>query len=108
MSLRLQINIRIILTSIAILVLGSSVAIWQARSAVSKEIDSSLNLAAQLIKLNFPQSQPNAVDVSAWLPRFVSLEQTRHLKIQLKEPTGQVVKFTAGQNHASDTDVPPQ
>ena len=53
MSLRLQINIRIILTSIAILVLGSSVAIWQARSAVSKEIDSSLNLAAQLIKLNF-------------------------------------------------------
>ena len=108
MSLRLPINIRIILTSIAILVLGSSVAIWQARSAVSKEIDSSLNLAAQLIKLNFPQSQPNAVDVSAWLPRFVSLEQTRHLKIQLKEPTGQVVKFTAGQNHASDTDVPPQ
>ncbi len=108
MSLRLQINIRIILTSIAILVLGSSVAIWQARSAVSKEIDSSLNLAAQLIKLNFPQSQPNAVDVSAWLPRFVSLEQTRHLKIQLKEPTGQVVKFTAGQNRASDTDVPPQ
>lgn len=108
MSLRLQINIRIILTSIAILVLGSSVAIWQARSAVSKEIDSSLNLAAQLIKLNFPQSQPNAVDVSAWLPRFVSLEQTRHLKIQLKEPTGQVVKFTAGQNRTSDTDVPPQ
>ncbi len=108
MSLRFQINIRIILTSIAILILGGTVAIWQARSAVSKEIDSSLNLAAQLIKLNFPQSQTSAVDVSAWLPRFVSLEQTRHLKIQLKEPTGQVVKFTAEQNRIADEDLPPQ
>ena len=108
MSLRFKINVRIILTSIAILILGGSVAIWQARSAVSKEIDSSLNLAAQLIKLNFSQSQTSTVDVSAWLPRFVSLEQTRHLKIQLKEPTGQVVKFTAGQNRTSDDDLPPQ
>lgn len=108
MSLRFQINVRIFLTSIAILVLGGSVAVWQARNAVSREIDSSLNLAAQLIKLNFPQSQQSAVDVSAWLPRFVSLEQTRHLKIQLKEPGGAVVKFTAGQKRAPDDDMPPQ
>ncbi len=108
MSLRLQINIRIILTSIAILVLSGSVAIWQARSAVSKEIKSSLNLSAQLIKLNFPQSETNAVDVSAWLPRFVSLEQTRHLKIQLKEPTGQIVRFTGGHPPVPTADMPPQ
>jgi len=108
MSLRFQINVRICLTSVAILILGGSVAIWQARGAVSKEIDSSLNLAAQLIKLNFPQSQQSAVDVSAWLPRFVSLEQTRHLKIQLKEPNGEVVKFTAEQKRAPNADMPPQ
>ncbi|MDD5275638.1 MAG: histidine kinase [Methylovulum sp.] len=108
MSLRFQINVRIILTSIAILILGGSVAIWQARSAVSKEIDSSLNLAAQLIKLNFPQSQTSTVDVSDWLPRFVSLEQTRHLKIQLKEATNQVVKFSAKQSPTATADVPPQ
>ncbi|MDP2903254.1 MAG: LapD/MoxY N-terminal periplasmic domain-containing protein [Methylovulum sp.] len=108
MSLRSQINVRIFFTSVAILILGGSVAIWQARSAVSKEIDSSLNLAAQLIKLNFPQSQRNAVDVSAWLPRFVSLEQTRHLKIQLKTPAGEVVKFTSGQKRTPDAETPPQ
>ncbi|MDO9106024.1 MAG: histidine kinase [Methylovulum sp.] len=108
MSLRSQINARIFLTSVAILILGGSVAVWQARSAVSKEIDSSLNLAAQLIKLNFPQSQQSAVDVSAWLPRFVSLEQTRHLKIQLKEPTGEVVKFTADHKRVADAEMPPR
>ncbi|TAL45886.1 MAG: histidine kinase, partial [Methylovulum sp.] len=108
MSLRFQINARIFLSSVAMLILGGSVAVWQARGAVSKEIDSSLNLAAQLIKLNFPQSQQSAVDVSAWLPRFVSLEQTRHLKIQLKEPSGAVAKFTAEKKRAPNTDVPPQ
>lgn len=108
MSLRFQINARIFLSSVAMLILGGSVAVWQARGAVSKEIDSSLNLAAQLIKLNFPQSQQSAVDVSAWLPRFVSLEQTRHLKIQLKEPSGAVAKFTAEKKRAPNTDAPPQ
>jgi len=108
MSLRSQINLLIVLTGLFILVLGGSVAIWQARGAVSKEIDSSLNLAAQLIQLNFPQAQQSAVDVSAWLPRFVSLEQTRHLQVHLKKNNGAVVKFTAGNKRSEDTDTPPQ
>lgn len=108
MSLRFQINLRIVLTSLLILVLGGSVAIWQARGAVSKEIDSSLNLAAQLIQLNFPQAQQTAFDVSAWLPRFVSLEQTRHLHIHVKKTNGEIVKFAAGQKRIDTSDQPPQ
>ena len=110
MSLRYQINIRIFLTSIAILILGGSVAIWQARDAVSREIDSSLNLAAQFIQLNFPQSQQTAFDVDTWLPRFVSLEQTRHLNIQLKKPEGEVISYSAKQREDIDAEayMPPQ
>jgi two-component system sensor histidine kinase UhpB len=108
MSLRYQINIRIFLVSIAILILGGSVAIWQARGSVSREIDSSLNLAAQLIQLNFPQSQQAAVDVDTWLPRFVSLKQTRHLNIQLKKPVGEVVSYAAKQKDDADVYMPPQ
>ncbi|MGZ8189714.1 MAG: ATP-binding protein [Methylococcaceae bacterium] len=108
MSLRSQINLRIVLTSLVILVLGGAVAIWQARRAVSKEIDSSLNLATHLIQLNFPQARQTAFDVSAWLPRFVSLEQTRHLQIHLKKASGEMVKFTALQKRVEEADTPPQ
>jgi len=45
MSLRYQINIRILISSLCILMLGGSIAIWQARDAVNKEVDSSINLA---------------------------------------------------------------
>ncbi|MEQ1738321.1 MAG: histidine kinase [Methyloglobulus sp.] len=108
MSLRYQINVRIVLTSIIILIFGGMIAIWQARLSVKTELDSSLNLAAQLIQLNFPaDSQRGAVDVDAWLPRFVSLEQTRHLTIQLKQPTGAIVNFAATATSANNT-LPPQ
>ena len=37
MSLRYQINLRILISSLCILLLGGSIAIWQARDAVEKE-----------------------------------------------------------------------
>jgi two-component system, NarL family, sensor histidine kinase UhpB len=106
-SLRYQINIRIVLTSMIILILGGMIAIWQARLSVKIELDSSLNLAAQLIQLNFPDGPQGTVDVDAWLPRFVSLEQTRHLTIQLKQPTGNIVNFAAKTKPATKS-IPPQ
>jgi two-component system, NarL family, sensor histidine kinase UhpB len=108
-SLRYQINIRIVLTSIVILILGGIIAIWQARLSVKTELDSSLNLAAQLIRLNFQnESQRSAVDVDAWLPRFVSLEQTRHLTIQLQQPTGNIINFAAKKAKPVNDTMPPQ
>lgn len=108
MSLRYQISVRIVLTSIIILMLGGMIAIWQARLSVKTELDSSLNHAAQLIQINFPtDSRRGSVDVDAWLPRFVSLEQTQHLTIQLKQPTGEIVNFAATAKPANNT-LPPQ
>jgi len=95
MSLRDQINLRIVLTSLLILLLGGCFDIWLARGSVSKEIASSLNLAAQLIQVNFPKARQGGVDINDWLPSFVSLEQTRHLHIELQQADGGVVKFTA-------------
>ena len=106
-SLRYQINLRIVSTSIILLVLGSAVTLWQARLSVKTELASSLNLAAQLIQLNFPGGPGNKLDVNAWLPHFVSLEQTRHLAIQLQEPSGAIANFSAQVKPANKA-MPPQ
>jgi two-component system sensor histidine kinase UhpB len=87
--------------------MGGVIAIWQARSSVKTELDSSLNLASQLIQLNFPNGSQGTVDVDAWLPRFVSLEQTRHLTIQLRQPKGNIVNFAAKAKPVSEA-IPPQ
>jgi hypothetical protein len=57
MSLRYQISIRILLISLCILLLGGAIGIWQARQSVSKEVDSSVNLALQLIKIGIGNSR---------------------------------------------------
>ena len=106
-SLRYQINLRIALTSLIVLLAGGLIAVWQARLSVKTELDSSLNLATQLIQLNFPGgAKQGSIDVDAWLPRFVSLEQTRHLSIQLKQPDGNTVNFAAKATTSTQTATP--
>ncbi|GAB6140005.1 histidine kinase [Methylosoma difficile] len=90
MSLRHQINLRIFLSSLCIVLLGGSIAIWQARQSVDKEIHSSINLAVQLITFGLSHSGFNEAD---WLARFNSLQETRHLSIQLLESSGHTVKL---------------
>jgi two-component system sensor histidine kinase UhpB len=104
MSLRYQINIRILLSSLSILILGSSIAIRQARNAVNEEVDSSINLAVQLMTFGFSQAPFNEAD---WLTKFNSLKQTRHLSIQLKEPSGRVIGFAPSNPHPQSDELPP-
>jgi len=108
MSLRFQINVRIVLTSILILLIGGAVAIWHARGAVDREIDSSLNLTLQLVQLSFSQNKRSNFDVNEWLPGFVAMRQTRHLTIQLKKPSGEIVNFNSVQERRSDKEMPPR
>jgi two-component system sensor histidine kinase UhpB len=105
MSLRYRINISIFFSSLCILVLGSSIAIWQARDAVKKEIDSSINMAVQLVTFGFSQTPFNE---SEWLPKFNSMHQTRHLSIQLKEPSGRVINFVDKIHAINSNEKPPQ
>ncbi len=105
MSLRYQISIRIILIALCILILGGSIVIWQARNSVSKEVDSSIHLALQLIKLGMGSVKDDSND---WLYRLSALEQTRHLKIQLKQASGEITDITRYQPTANNENTPPE
>ena len=108
MSLRYQINKRILFSSLCILILGGSIVIWQARNAVNKEIDSSINLAVQLITFGFSQASQSAHTETDWLPKLNSLKETRHLSIQLKESSGKIINFTYSRQQTEHNETPPQ
>ena len=107
MSLRYQINLRILIYSLCVLLLGGSIAIWQARNAVDKEVDSSINLAVQLITFGFSQASQAPFNETDWLPKFNSLNQTRHLSIQLKAPSGEIISVTHKNQQTHHQEKPP-
>jgi two-component system sensor histidine kinase UhpB len=105
MSLSYQINLRILLFSLLILLLGGGVAVWQARAAVDKEIDSSVNLTAHLISCGLAQEIQNH---AAWLGCFNSLKETRHLTIDLIKPSGESVGSNPVDKANNPGNLPPQ
>jgi len=104
MSLRYQISVRILLISLCILFLGGAIGIWQARQSVNNEVDSSINLALQLIKIGVGTKKTYQTD---WMFRLSGLDQTRHLNIQLKTPTGEVVNISTRPQLDKDDETPP-
>jgi two-component system sensor histidine kinase UhpB len=107
MSLRSQINLRILISSLCILLLGGSITIWQARNAIDKEVDSSINLAVQLIKFGFSQASQAPINETDWLLQFTNLNQTRHLQLQLKAPTGEIISIAHKNRQINDDEKPP-
>lgn len=105
MSLRYQIICRVLLSSLCVLLLGGAIAVWQARQAVQKEVDASIHLAVQLITLGLADATtfPLVDDLS----RFGTLQQTRHLSIQLQKPDGQLIHFAGAQQAAVPDEMPP-
>ncbi len=108
MSLRYQINLRILISSLCILLLGGSIAIWQARNAVDKEVESSINLAVQLIAFGFSHASQTALTTPDWLPQFNALKETRHLNIQLKTPSGEIISVAQKNLQRNHQKPPPQ
>ncbi len=104
MSLRYQISVRILLISFCVLLIGGTIGIWQARKSVSEEVDSSINLALQLIKMGIEIGKTHQID---WMSRLRSLEQTRHLTIQLRTATGEKIKFTGQPPLSEQKNTPP-
>lgn len=105
MSLRYQINIRIFFSSLCVLSLAGIIAISQARKAVNDEVDSSINFAVQLIRIGFVHSLQNPAD---WLSNLGTLKKTRHLSIQLKQPSGQIQNFSHNNFTPPFEEKPPQ
>ena len=108
MSLRFQITYRVLLLSIGIMILGGAVAIWQARNAVDDEVESSINLALQLVKLGFSAVPTPNIDETDWIYRLNALKQTRHLSIQLKSPSGRIIDIAGSGETAAQNDSPPR
>jgi two-component system sensor histidine kinase UhpB len=106
-SLRFQITSRILLLSVGIMLVGGGIAIWQARTAVNNEVESSINLALQLVRLVLASAPNENIDETDWIFRLKGLKQTRHLDIQLKMPSGRVIEITGDKKKAKQQDVPP-
>ncbi|BCG62627.1 MAG: two-component system, NarL family, sensor histidine kinase UhpB [Methyloprofundus sp.] len=108
MSLRFQITIRVLLFSLCIIIIGGTVAIWQARNAVNEEVESSINMALQLVKLGF-SARPNLnINESEWAYGLNALKQTRHLSIQLIDPSGQLIHISENTALDAREDAPPR
>ena len=106
MSLRYQINIRILLFIGLVFLLGGVVTVWQARQSVEKEVKSSISLVLHLAQLGLSQSFTKDVTYS-WLPQVGILKETRHLKIRLKSFNGEIVCLTANHHNNHDNHVAP-
>jgi len=104
MSLRYQISIRIFFISLLILLLGGAISIWQARKSVSKEVDSSIYFARQLIKISLGMNTFQQTDL---ITRLSHLKQTRHLTIQIRKPTGEVVNISHQKVINKNNEIPP-
>ena len=104
MSLRHQIIYRIVVSSLCLLLLGGALAIWQARQAVVKEVDASIQLALQFISMGIANTPAIEVDD---LSRFHALRQTRHLTIALKKPDGQLIHFVGDRSPSPADSRPP-
>lgn len=108
MSLRYQINLRILLSALCILVLGGSIAVWQARQSVAKEVASSINLAVQLISFTLSHTSTETRTSLDWIAQLNNLQEIRHLSIQLQQPSGQILRFNTRLPTVKSTDQPPQ
>lgn len=83
LSLRFRLNLMIALTMLAILGLGTLFAIHNARRSVAEEINSTVNLALQLIEVSLADSPAASPPLGSWLSQLNRLDKTRHLRIQV-------------------------
>lgn len=107
MSLRYQINFRIFVSALGILLLGGSITIWQARSAVNEEVASSIQLAVQLIEFSYKDKPYISFGNNGWLTQLSSLRAIRHLSIQLKTPSGKYIHLLKPSLKTAQDESPP-
>ncbi|MDO6507889.1 sensor histidine kinase [Colwellia sp. 4_MG-2023] len=90
MSIRALINMRIIASVLLILIFSAIIAVWQARSSVEREVNSSINLAVQMIEFGLNQSSSTSEEKDAWLDKIATMQPVRHLNISVKKSVNQV------------------
>ena len=107
MSLRGLINLRIVLSVIIIMVLGGMTAVWHARVSVAKEVQSSINLALQMIEFGFAQMPASSRYGSNWLSQITALQQVRHIQFSIAEPGKQPIELFSQHQTEDNETLPP-
>lgn len=106
MSLRGLINARIVLSVVLILIIGGLMAIWQARQSVQKEINSSFNLALEMLELSFNYPANRMVSEQHWMRQLSTIQKTRHIHISLINDDGTESSWLTD-NELSEQESPP-
>ena len=107
MSLRGLINVRIIIAVILILTLGGLLAIWQARQSVEEEVNSSFNLALQMIDLGFNYPASRVVSEQHWMRQLSTIQKTRHIHITVVKDDGSESEWLTEQSEPELENMPP-
>ena len=88
MSLRVRLNILITTLLVILFLCSSFYTITNARRSVHSEVESSTQLALQLIQAASASSLPDAGDQKlSFLRKLAELKTIRHLHIELRSPT---------------------
>ncbi len=107
MSLRGLINLRIFITVVLILCAGAVLTIWQARQAVEREVNSSFNLALQMIDLGFSHLSRTPMSEFHWLQQISAIQKTRHIHIAIVNDEGDSVEWFTPEKAFENEDSPP-
>ncbi|MTI62343.1 MAG: sensor histidine kinase [Methylophaga sp.] len=107
MSLRGLINARIVLSVVLILIIGGLMAIWQARQSVQREINSSFNLALQMIDLSFSYPANRMLSEQHWMRQLSTIQKTRHIHISLVNDDGSESQWLSEERMAGQDEMPP-
>lgn len=109
MSLRALINRRIAFSVFIIMLISIMITIWQAKHAVEKEVNSSFNLALQMIDLGFSHISRVPLTEEEWLRQISSIQQTRHIHLLVLNDSGEEVAwFDADLQIEDERNNPPQ
>jgi two-component system sensor histidine kinase UhpB len=105
MSLRTRLNLMIGLAMLLIVGVGFGFAISSARHSVAEEVNSTVNLAMQLIEAGLAGHQPADWPLAGWLRQMEHLDRTRHLRIRIQQAPATLADRAAGK-HTRSADAP--
>ncbi len=97
MSLRTLINLRIIFSVLIIIVLGGSLAVWQAKTSVDREVNASFNLAVEMINTGIQQYEESE-NTLHWHQIFSALQHSRHINVSIIDDSGQQTALIGADN----------
>jgi two-component system sensor histidine kinase UhpB len=83
----------ITLAMLLIVGVGAVFVLHNARRSVDTEVRSSVTMALQLIEAGVARNVDNEAALMDWLRDLSLLEQTRHLRIQVRRPPEKIIQF---------------